>query len=118
MFDLLWETKNDINLLNIYGNKATQSFFADILLDNMNPSVEEAADELEHTEKKTLADVEEDLPNIVHSQYDYFKYSDLDGSNNRFLRKQENTQSQAFTPNETQEAINTYLENNELLLPF
>ena len=118
MFDLLWETKNDINLLNIYGNKATQSFFADILLDNMNPSEEEAADELEHTEKKTLADVEQDLPNIVHSQYDYFKYSDLDGSNNRFLRKQENTQSQAFTPNETQEAINTYLENNELLLPF
>ncbi len=118
MFDLLWETKNDINLLNIYGNKATQSFFADILLDNMNPSEEEAAAELEHTEKKTLADVEQDLPNIVHSQYDYFKYSDLDGSNNRFLRKQENTQSQAFTPNETQEAINTYLENNELLLPF
>ena len=118
MFDLLWETKNDINLLNIYGNKATQSFFADILLDSMNPGEEEAADELEHTEKLTLSDVEPDLPNVVHSQYDYFKYSDLDGSNNRFLRKQENTQSQAFTPNETQEAINTYLENNELLLPF
>jgi hypothetical protein len=118
MFELLWETKNSLDLLNIYGDKQTQSFFADTLLQQMNETEiqEDEAPDLEHTAKLRFTDIEEQLPTIVHAPYDYFKYSDLDGSNNRFLRKQENTQQQMFVPNtEVQDAVNKTLEENNLL---
>jgi hypothetical protein len=118
MFELLWETKNSLDLLNIYGDKQTQSFFADTLLQQMNETEiqEDEAPDLEHTAKLRFTDIEEQLPTIVHAPYDYFKYSDLDGSNNRFLRKQENTQQQMFVPNtEVQDVVNKTLEENNLL---
>ena len=47
--------------------------------------------EFEHTSKKRLADVRHEIPEVVHSDFDYDTYSELDGSNERFLRKQKNT---------------------------
>ena len=38
-----------------------------------------------------MADVRHEIPEVVHSDFDYDTYSELDGSNERFLRKQKNT---------------------------
>jgi hypothetical protein len=38
-----------------------------------------------------MSDVEDELPTIVNKGFNYNEYSKLDGSNDRFLRKQENT---------------------------
>ena len=98
MFELLWENREDIDLKNIYGDDSTKLFFSEQLLNSMKPEDdEEVAPELSHTSKLRLNDVENDLTNVVHTPYDYYEYSKLDGSNNRFMRKQENTQSQ-FIP--------------------
>ncbi len=98
MFELLWENREDIDLKNIYGDDSTKLFFSEQLLNSMKPEDdEESAPELSHTSKLRLNDVENDLTNVVHTPYDYYEYSKLDGSNNRFMRKQENTQSQ-FIP--------------------
>ena len=47
----------------------------------------------EVTEKKKLSDVTSELPNVIHKPYGYYEYSEMDESNNRFMRKQENTNS-------------------------
>ena len=98
-FELLWERK--IDLQNLYGNQNTKVFFE--LLEDMkdeNGNViekkhdeidEEQLPELEHTSKMKLSDVENELRNVIHDTYEYFDYSELDGSNDRFLRKQSNT---------------------------
>ena len=94
-FELLWENKNDLK--NLYGNINTKEFFLQELLDNMKPEDEEDKDEnlpeLPHTEKKQLEDVQEELPNVIHKEFGYFDYSTLDKSNDRFIRKQESTNS-------------------------
>ena len=93
-FELIWERKD--NYQNIYGNIATKEFFLQELMDEMKDNkedVEEELPELEHTEKKQLEDVKDELPKIVHKEYSYKVYSELDDSNNRFLRKQENNNS-------------------------
>ena len=54
---------------------------------------EEDLPELPHTIKLKLKDVESELPEVIHSGFEYDVYSQLDGSNDRFLRKQENTNS-------------------------
>ena len=32
-----------------------------------------------------------ELPNVIHRPYGYYEYSEMDDSNTRFMRKQENT---------------------------
>ena len=100
-FELLWEKKT--SLFDSYGgNILTQEFFLQQLLDNMKDeenekeleiikNSEEDLPELPHTAKLQLKDVEEELPSVIHTGFEYDVYSQLDGSNDRFLRKQENT---------------------------
>jgi hypothetical protein len=123
MFELLWEKRDDQNWMNIYGDKNTKDFFADEILSKMNSSYntldEEDAPELEHTSKVKLSDIESEIPNIIHKEFDYFEYSKLDGSNNRFLRKQENTKT-ISKDNDKQEEIVTNAPVIDLFsnLPF
>lgn len=96
-FELIWQEKTSLE--DIYGNAATQTFFLQELIDGMredeSSSVLDEEDEeladLPVTSKLTLRDVEHDLQNVIHREYDYTEYSQKDGSNERFMRKQENT---------------------------
>ena len=93
-FELLWQTKQELN--NIYGNINTQTFFLEQLIDEIKDDEEEKTEEevlpeLPHTHKLKLEDVENDLVNVVHEGYDYSVYSKETGENDRFIRKQENT---------------------------
>jgi hypothetical protein len=102
-FELLWEKKT--SLFDSYGgNILTQEFFLQQLLDNMKDEEndkeleiikndEEDLPELPHTVKLQLKDVEQELPSVIHAGFEYDIYSQQDGSNDRFLRKQENTNS-------------------------
>ena len=60
-------------------------------------SDEEEIGELEKTSKLKLIDVEKDLQNVIHSTFDYKIYSIEDNSNDRFLKKQYNTNSMRDT---------------------
>ena len=104
-FELLWEQKND--LTNLYGNLNTKEFFSDLIDNMVVDETEEELPELEHTSKLQLKDVENELPNVVHKQYDYFEYSELDKSNERFMRKQENT-------NTLRNNIFAQIDNNDI----
>ena len=92
-FELIWKTKQQLN--NIYGDWNTQTFFLQQLIDDMKEDdteeEEEEVPEFEHNEKVKLEDVINELPEIIHKEFDYFNYSELDKSNERFIRKQENT---------------------------
>ena len=93
-FELLWDKKTD--LTDLYGGSTlTKTFFIEELVDEMKDEYDEDDDEInkpfELTEKKKLADVTSELPNVIHRPYGYFEYSNLDKSNDRFIRKQENT---------------------------
>ena len=95
-FELLWKTKQQLN--DIYGDLNTQTFFLEQLIgemkdDNSETKVEEILPEFEHTEKVKLDDIISELPDIIHKEFDYFNYSELDKSNERFIKKQENTNS-------------------------
>ena len=83
--------------------------------------------ELEHTAKKKLTDVENELQNVIQPTFDYTVYADKDGSNSRFLRKQENIKSQKnkYNNEEIEEKQNNdnslsfeFIENNKESLPF
>ena len=95
-FELLWEKKTDLD--DFYGGSSlTKEFFAEELVNDMRDEIEED-DELinkpfEITEKKKLEDVSSELPNVIHKPYGYYEYAEMDDSNNRFLRKQESTNS-------------------------
>ena len=76
----------------------TKSFFIDELVNDMREEINVEDDELinapfEITEKKKLEDVVNELPNVIHKPYGYYEYSEMDKSNERFMRKQENTNS-------------------------
>ena len=62
---------------------------------------------MEHTSKLQLKDVENELQNVVHKEFDYFEYSELDKSNERFMRKQENT-------NTLRDNIFAQIDNNDI----
>ena len=47
--------------------------------------------EIEKTSKVSLESVRKEVDNIVGKEYDYYKYSEKDGSNARFMEKQKNT---------------------------
>ena len=95
-FELLWETKS--SLQDLYGSYMTKEFFLQELLDNFKDETttqimikdQEDLPDLPHTSKMKLIDVEEELPNVIHTGFEYDNYSKLDGSNDRFLRKQIN----------------------------
>lgn len=102
-FELLWEKKTSL-FDDFNGDKLTKEFFLQELLDNIKSDEndkeleiikqnEEELPELPHTQKLQIKDIENELPNIIHSGFEYDNYSKLDGSNDRFLRKQENTNS-------------------------
>ena len=100
-FELLWERKATLD--NFYGNNATKEFFLEELLnqqkDDENASeVDAEADEelkslpdLPLTRKYKLEQIEQELKNVVHSEFNYFDYSTADKSNERFMLKQKNT---------------------------
>jgi len=92
-FELLWEKKTD--LADLYGGSIeTKTFFLEELLDEMkdvDDIDDEEIDDFDMKEKKHLSDIQTDLPNVIHKPYGYYEYSELDNSNNRFMRKQENT---------------------------
>ena len=91
---MLWEKKTD--LTDVYGgSELTKTFFIEELVDEMKDDFDEDEDEInkpfELTEKKRIADITNELPNVIHRPYGYYEYSEMDNSNNRFMRKQENT---------------------------
>lgn len=99
-FELLWETKDSLD--NIYGGSITKEFFLQELLDDMKENTDEQKyfvtidtteelPDLEITSKKTIDMVKTEVDNIVHKEYGYFTYSSEDGSNDRFMEKQRNT---------------------------
>ena len=93
-FELLWEKKTD--LTDVYGgSELTKTFFIEELVDEMKDDFDEDEDEInkpfELTEKKRITDITNELPNVIHRPYGYYEYSEMDNSNNRFMRKQENT---------------------------
>ena len=93
-FELLWKTKQQLD--NAYGNWNTQAFFLEQLVGEMKEETpeeekEEELPEFEHTEKVQLKDIIDELPHIVHEEFDYFDYSEKDKSNYRFMKKQGNT---------------------------
>jgi len=94
-FELIWERKD--NLENIYGTFSTKEFFLQELVDNMKNDevivLDDELPELPHTEKKRLDEVKDELQNVIHKEFGYYNYSELDNSNERFLRKQRNTNS-------------------------
>ena len=97
-FTLLWTGKNSLE--NVYSNDEIKTFFQE-LMDDMNDGSSSDFEEddidgkdLPHTSKKRLSDIKDDIPNIIHKEYDYQSYSELDGSNERFLRKQTNTRAE------------------------
>ena len=125
-FELIWKTKQQLN--NIYGDWNTQTFFLQQLMDDMkednNEEVnEEIIPEFEHNEKVKLEDIINELPEIIHKEFDYFNYSELDQSNDRFMRKQENTnqmRDQLFSYLLPQEENNTNIKkkNESLTIQF
>ena len=114
-FELTWERK-DI-LKSIYGDSNTKEFLLQELEDTLKDFEEFNDDdfkyEFEQKSKLTLKDVEPDLENIIHNGFDYNKYSQEDSSNERFLRKQQNTQRiNKFTSEEKREENQKKLETN------
>ena len=102
-FELLWQTKDSLD--TVYGGNITKTFFMQELIDEMKP--EEITEEsylpkidentelpdIELTSKVSLNTVKDEVQNIVNKDYDYYKYSEQDGSNDRFMEKQRNTNS-------------------------
>ena len=95
-FELKWERK-DI-LKDVYGDKNTHEFFIQTLEDEMDKKIEETngliEDELPEFDIKQnikIDAIKDKIYDIIHNEYDYYKYSDEDGSNERFLRRQKNT---------------------------
>lgn len=132
-FKLIWARKESLE--DLYGNIATKEFFLQELLDKEKPVEEDEIiddsdmKDFEHTEKISVNDIENEIPNIVHDDFDYYKYSEQDGSNERFLRKQRNTNSlnaEGIFTEETkeEEKLETKSEDNDLFsqlnndLPF
>ena len=101
-FELLWKTKDSLD--NVYGGNITKTFFLQELIDEMKEdiveetyfpsiSIDEIEGELELTSKVSIDSVRDEIKNTVSNDYDYYKYSERDGSNERFMEKQRNTNS-------------------------
>jgi hypothetical protein len=89
-FELMWDRKDIPD--NIYGDMNTKEFLLQELIDNMKkPEEEVELGEFDKKEKIDISEIADEIPNIVHEQFEYDIYSELDKSNERFMRKQENT---------------------------
>ena len=108
---------------NIYGGiDATKQFFTDLIgkmkpEDQLEMSSEEIPD-LPYTSKLQLNDVEEELPNVIHKEFNYYDYSKLDESNDRFMRKQQNTNklsNNIFIESDMIDESDTTTENNNII---
>jgi len=96
-FELIWKTKQQLS--DAYGDMNTQTFFLEQLIGEVkeddasdaNAKDEEQVQEFDRASKIHLRDIIDEIPSIVHSQFDYFDYSKRDMSNDRFLLKQKNT---------------------------
>jgi hypothetical protein len=114
-FELLWETKQQLN--NIYGDVKTQTFFLEQLLgeahdEETEETIKETLPDLPHTRKLKLEDIEDEINNVVSKPFDYDVFSKIDGSNERFLRKQENTNQ--LRDNIFKLVENQQVENNDV----
>lgn len=104
-FELLWTHKTEMN--DIYGgSKYTKEFFLQELINGIeenndtnieveDDTTEETFDivnsDLEATSKVKLSDVQNDVDQIVQKTFDYSIYSKEHNANDRFMRKQFNT---------------------------
>lgn len=92
-FELLWDRKESLD--NVYGNANTKLFFMEELIDGIKESaIDEETEELGDlpmTRKTKLDEIEKELSTVIHSDFNYFNYSEEDSSNKRFMEKQENT---------------------------
>jgi len=83
----------------MYGNESTHEFLIQCLEDEMEKKLKEEAEQevelpdFERKNKLTIDQIKSDIPNIIHDGFNYSKYSEEDGSNERFLRRQENTKN-------------------------
>ena len=118
-FELLWERKMD--LINPYGgSELTKEFFANELIDNMKEIDDDDIDyEFNLTDKKRLIEISKELPNVIHKPYGYYEYTEMDKSNERFMRKQENNnllKDDIFTinNNDNEEETNKSLDQYDL----
>lgn len=116
-FTLIWEKKIDVD--DIFGGYMnTKEFFLQDLVNNMKPTEDDNNGfiydyQLPHTQKLTLDDIKDDIVNIVNKPFDYYKYSELDGSNTRFMNKQKNTNHLSNVMNIPDNIINDdVLKNN------
>ena len=122
-FKLLWERKT--NLFDLYGGSIyTEQFFINELVNNIKTDIDEKYEtenienvELPHTEKITLEDINDILPEVIHNKYDYYDYSTADGSNDRFMKKQENT-SHINDFRKQEEQLEYKIKNNNDLFLF
>lgn len=96
-FELSW-TRKDI-LRDVYGLESTHEFLIQSLDDEIEKKVKEDDEaevpipEFDIKANITLGDVLPEIPNIIHEGYSYDEYTVLDGSNDKFLQKQKNTQN-------------------------
>lgn len=92
-FEMLWDTKQSIT--DLYNDNATKQFFLQELVEEMKEDEtdieEEELGELPHTSKYKLSDITSRIKNVIHQGYSFGEYSLLDGSNDRFMRKMQNT---------------------------
>lgn len=95
-----WEQKSETNeddmMGNFFGDK--EEISVDDLLCQIKVQTEENTEEDEHvdyefelTVKDKFEEVQPTLQDEIHKDYDYTVYSEQDGSNDRFLIKQTNT---------------------------
>jgi hypothetical protein len=103
-FNLIWETKDIFD--KEYGGLSTKTFFLQELIDDMKTDdipensfgyIDEniTLEELELTAKLSINnnDVQNEVLTSVNKSYAYNEYSVKDGSNDRFMEKQRNTNS-------------------------
>lgn len=97
-YELIWETRESIR--DIYGTSATKSFFLQELVDDMkdedtkkkeDKEEEVLKENLPHTSKYSLEQIQPSLKNVIHAGYNYKEYSIQDGTNQKFMEKMENT---------------------------
>lgn len=125
-FELTWERKDLLE--NIYGDANTKEFLLQELEDDMkkveNIEDDEDIKEFEKKKKVKIEDIESEIPEIIHNNYEYKVYSSLDKSNERFIRKQENTKNTLLIEdikdelNNKKENKTKIKEDNDLTLDF
>ena len=76
-------------------------------------STDEIEGELELTSKLTLESIKDEIKNTVSNDFDYYKYSERDGSNSRFMEKQKNTNAFRDTIFDTFDEVDTNQNKNE-----